>query len=124
MGSVLFTLRDKRDRPLVLGPTHEEVITRLFADHTSSYRDVPVTLYQIQTKFRDEARPRGGLVRVREFTMKDAYSFDLDESGLDASYEAMFEAYGRIFARCGVPTVPVEADSGAIGGKARRSSSS
>ena len=117
MGSVLFTLRDKRDRALVLGPTHEEVITRLFADHTSSYRDVPVTLYQIQTKFRDEARPRGGLVRVREFTMKDAYSFDLDESGLDASYQAMFEAYGRIFARCGVPTVPVEADSGAIGGK-------
>ncbi len=117
MGSVLFTLRDKRDRPLVLGPTHEEVITRLFADHTSSYRDVPVTLYQIQTKFRDEARPRGGLVRVREFTMKDAYSFDLDESGLDDSYRAMFEAYGRIFTRCGVPTVPVEADSGAIGGK-------
>ena len=117
MGSVLFTLRDKRDRALVLGPTHEEVITRLFADHTSSYRDVPVTLYQIQTKFRDEARPRGGLVRVREFTMKDAYSFDLDESGLDDSYQAMFEAYGRIFTRCGVPTVPVEADSGAIGGK-------
>ena len=117
MGSVLFTLRDKRDRKLVLGPTHEEVITRLFTDHTSSYRDVPVTLYQIQTKFRDEARPRGGLVRVREFTMKDAYSFDLDESGLDDSYRAMFEAYGRIFTRCGVPTVPVEADSGAIGGK-------
>ena len=117
MGSVLFTLRDKRDRALVLGPTHEEVITRLFADHSSSYRDVPVTLYQIQTKFRDEARPRGGLVRVREFTMKDAYSFDLDESGLDASYDAMFRAYHRIFARCGVPTVPVEADSGAIGGK-------
>ena len=117
MAGVLFTLRDKRDRPLVLGPTHEEVITRLFADHTSSYRDVPVTLYQIQTKFRDEARPRGGLVRVREFTMKDAYSFDLDEAGLDDSYRAMFEAYGRIFTRCGVPTVAVEADSGAIGGK-------
>ena len=116
-GSVLFRLRDHRDRPLVLAPTHEEVITRLFADHTSSYRDLPVTLYQIQTKFRDEQRPRGGLVRVREFTMKDAYSFDMDESGLDDSYGAMFEAYRRIFARCGVPVVAVEADSGAIGGK-------
>ena len=116
-GPVLFRLRDQRDRTLVLGPTHEEVITRLFADHTSSYRDVPVTLYQIQTKFRDERRPRGGIIRVREFTMKDAYSFDLDEEGLDASYEAMFQAYRRIFARCGIPTVAVEADSGAIGGK-------
>ena len=116
-GRVLFHLQDQRDRMLVLGPTHEEVVTRLFADHTSSYRDLPVTLYQIQTKFRDEARPRGGLVRVREFTMKDAYSFDLDEDGLDASYDAMFEAYRRIFARCGIPTVAVEADSGAIGGK-------
>ena len=116
-GSVLFRLRDHRDRPLVLGPTHEEVITRLFADHTSSYRDLPVTLYQIQTKFRDEQRPRGGLVRVREFTMKDAYSFDMDERGLDDSYDAMFEAYRRIFARCGVPVLAVEADSGAIGGK-------
>lgn len=116
-GGILFRLQDQRDRPLVLAPTHEEVITQLFADHANSYRDMPVTLYQIQTKFRDEARPRGGLVRVREFTMKDAYSFDVDESGLDASYAAMFEAYHRIFARCGVPTVPVHADSGAIGGK-------
>ena len=116
-GPVLFHLNDQRGRGLVLGPTHEEVITRLFADHSSSYRDLPVTLYQIQTKFRDEGRPRGGLVRVREFTMKDAYSFDLDEDGLTDSYEAMFQAYRRIFARCGVPTVPVEADSGAIGGK-------
>ena len=116
-GPVLFHLNDQRGRELVLGPTHEEVITRLFADHSSSYRDLPVTLYQIQTKFRDEGRPRGGLVRVREFTMKDAYSFDADEDGLSASYEAMFQAYRRIFARCGVPTVPVEADSGAIGGK-------
>ena len=82
-----------------------------------SYRDLPVTLYQIQTKFRDEARPRGGLIRVREFTMKDAYSFDADDAGLDVSYNAMFEGYRRIFARCGVPTVPVQADSGAIGGK-------
>ena len=117
MGDVLFQLTDRRGRGLALGPTHEEVITRLFADHAVSYRDLPVTLYQIQTKFRDEARPRGGLVRVREFTMKDAYSFDADDAGLDRSYGAMFEAYRSIFARCGVPTVPVQADSGAIGGK-------
>ena len=117
MGDVLFQLTDRRDRALALGPTHEEVITKLFADHAVSYRDLPVTLYQIQTKFRDEARPRGGLIRVREFTMKDAYSFDADDAGLDVSYNAMFEAYRRIFARCGVPTVPVQADSGAIGGK-------
>ncbi len=120
MGPVLFRLSDQRERPLALGPTHEEVVTQLFATHAQSYRDLPVTLYQVQTKFRDEARPRGGLVRVREFTMKDAYSFDLDEAGLDVSYDAMFEAYRRIFARCGVPTVPVEADSGAIGGKESR----
>ena len=117
MGDVLFQLSDRRERGMALGPTHEEVVTRLFKDHAFSYRDLPVTLYQIQTKFRDEARPRGGLVRVREFTMKDAYSFDADDAGLDASYTAMFEAYRRIFARCGVPTLPVEADSGAIGGK-------
>ncbi len=117
MGDVLFPLVDRRERMLVLGPTHEEVMTSLFRDHARSYRDLPVTLYQIQTKFRDEARPRAGLQRLREFTMKDAYSFDLDEQGLDASYEAMFQAYRRIFARCGVPVVPVEADSGAIGGK-------
>ncbi|MEX2230312.1 MAG: proline--tRNA ligase [Dehalococcoidia bacterium] len=117
MGDVLFQLVDRRERALALGPTHEEVITQLFDRHSSSYRDLPVTLYQIQTKFRDEARPRGGLVRVREFTMKDAYSFDLDDDGLDASYDAMFRAYHRIFARCGVPVVAVEADSGAIGGK-------
>ena len=117
LGSVLFQLADRRERGLALGPTHEEVVTQLFNDHASSYRDLPVTLYQIQRKFRDEARPRGGLVRVREFTMKDAYSFDLDDAGLDVSYEAMFQAYRRIFARCGVPVIPVEADSGAIGGK-------
>ena len=116
-GPVLFHLADQRGRELVLGPTHEEVITGLFAAHAGSWRDLPVTLYQIQTKFRDEARPRGGLVRVREFTMKDAYSFDLDDAGLDASYDAMFAAYRRIFARCGVPAVAAEADSGAIGGK-------
>ena len=116
-GDVLFRLHDQRDRALVLAPTHEEVVTQLFAGHARSYRDLPVTLYQLQTKFRDEARPRGGLVRVREFTMKDAYSFDLDDAGLDVSYDTMFAAYRRIFDRCGVPTIPVEADSGAIGGK-------
>ena len=117
MADVLFQLTDKRERAMVLGPTHEEVMTKLFQDHASSYRDLPVTLYQIQTKLRDETRPRNGLVRVREFTMKDAYSFDVDEEGLDRSYGEMFEAYRRIFARCGIPTVAVEADSGAIGGK-------
>jgi len=120
LGETLFRLTDQRDRALALGATHEEVVTKLVADHARSYRDLPITLYQIQTKFRDEARPRGGLVRVREFTMKDAYSFDLDEAGLDVSYDAMFEAYKRIFARCGVPVIPVEADSGAIGGKDSR----
>jgi prolyl-tRNA synthetase len=117
MGDVLFQLSDRKERRLALGPTHEEVVTRLFKDHAQSYRDLPAILYQIQTKFRDEARPRGGLIRVREFTMKDAYSFDADDAGLDESYRSMFEAYRRIFARCGVPTIPVEADSGAIGGK-------
>ena len=116
-GDTLFHVLDRRERTLVLAPTHEEAVTRLFKDHARSYRDLPVTLYQVQTKFRDEQRPRGGLVRVREFTMKDAYSFDMDEAGLDRSYEAMFRAYRNIFARCGVPTTPVEADSGAIGGK-------
>ncbi len=117
MADVLFQLTDKRERAMVLGPTHEEVITKLFQDHANSYRDLPVTLYQIQTKLRDETRPRNGLVRVREFTMKDAYSFDVDEAGLDQSYGDMFHAYERIFARCGIPTVTVDADSGAIGGK-------
>ena len=117
MADVLFQLTDKRDRSLVLGPTHEEVITKLFQDHANSYRDLPVTLYQIQTKLRDETRPRNGLVRVREFTMKDAYSFDIDENGLDESYDQMFKAYERIFRRLAIPIVAVEADSGAIGGK-------
>ncbi len=117
MADVLFPLTDRRERKLVLGPTHEEVMTKLFRDHARSYRDLPATLYQIQTKFRDEVRPRAGLQRLREFTMKDAYSFDMDEQGLDASYGAMFDAYKRIFERCGVPIVAVEADSGAIGGK-------
>lgn len=117
MGDTLFHLKDRRGRELVLGPTHEEVITGLAAKNIQSYRDLPVTLYQIQTKFRDEPRPRAGLIRVREFIMKDAYSFDVDEAGLDKSYNAMMKAYQNIYARCGLPGMLVEADSGAIGGK-------
>jgi prolyl-tRNA synthetase len=117
---VLFTLYDRRDRKLVLGPTHEEVITQLASRYVQSYRDLPLMMYQIQTKFRDEPRPRGGLIRVREFLMKDAYSFDIDETGLDASYESMIMAYNNIYQRCGLPVILIEADSGAIGGKDSR----
>jgi prolyl-tRNA synthetase len=117
MGAVLFRLHDRREREFALGPTHEEVVSVVVSRTIQSYRDLPVTLYQIQTKFRDEARPRGGLVRLREFTMKDAYSFDPDWETLDRSYDLHFGAYQRIFARAGVPVIPVEADSGAIGGK-------
>ena len=116
-GKGLFTLSDRRERKLVLGPTHEEVITRLVSHNVQSYRDLPLLLYQIQTKFRDEPRPRGGLIRVREFTMKDLYSFDTDEEGLDKSYNRMLQAYKNIYTRCGLPSLTVEADSGAIGGK-------
>jgi prolyl-tRNA synthetase len=117
MGQVLLRLRDRRDRDLVLAPTHEEVVTGLVKSNVNSYRDLPLLLYQIQTKFRDEPRPRAGLVRVREFDMKDAYSFDSSEEGLDVSYRRMVEAYRTIFRRCGLSTLEVEADSGAIGGK-------
>ena len=117
MQDILFKLEDKRGRTMVLGPTHEEVITTLFSKFANSYRDLPRILYQIQTKLRDETRPRGGLIRVREFTMKDAYSFDLDEKGLDVSYNSMIDAYHQIFSSCEIPIVSVEADSGAIGGK-------
>jgi len=117
MGQTLFRLTDRRERGFALGPTHEEVISILASRNIQSYRDLPVTLYQIQTKFRDEARPRGGLIRLREFTMKDAYSFDAGWEALDASYAAAFDAYVRIFERAGVPVIPVAADSGAIGGK-------
>jgi len=102
---------------MVLGPTHEEVIVDLFRRQVQSYRELPQRLYQIQTKFRDEPRPRGGLLRVREFIMKDLYSFDVDWDGLNASYDAMTVAYKNVFDRCGIPTVAVLADSGAIGGK-------
>jgi len=117
MGQTLFRLTDRKERGFALGPTHEEVISVLASRTIQSYRDLPVTLYQIQTKFRDEQRPRGGLIRLREFTMKDAYSFDRDWGGLDQSYQLAFDAYVRIFARAGVPVLPVAADSGAIGGK-------
>ncbi len=117
MGSTLFRLHDRKEREFALGPTHEEVVSFLAGRNIQSYRDLPVTLYQIQTKFRDEPRPRGGLIRLREFTMKDAYSFDTSWEALDTSYDAAFEAYKKIFARAGVPVIPVAADSGAIGGK-------
>jgi prolyl-tRNA synthetase len=116
-GKGLFTLTDRRERRLVLGPTHEEVITELARYNVQSYRDLPLLLYQIQAKFRDEPRPRGGLIRVREFLMKDLYSFDADEEGLNQSYAKMLQAYKNIYDRCGLPSRLVEADSGAIGGK-------
>ncbi|HEX78071.1 MAG TPA: proline--tRNA ligase [Dehalococcoidia bacterium] len=116
-GKTLFTFTDRRDRRLCLGPTHEEVAAGLASRYVQSYRDLPLLLYHIQTKFRDEPRPRGGLLRVREFDMKDLYSFDVDEAGLDVSYKKMLQAYKNVYDRCGLPTVVVEADSGAIGGK-------
>ena len=116
-GKGLFTLSDRRERALVLGPTHEEVITELVRHNVQSYRDLPLLLYQIQTKFRDEPRPRGGLMRVREFGMKDLYSFDANEECLNTTYQKIITAYKRIYERCGLDFVVVEADSGAIGGK-------
>jgi len=98
-GKTLFTLTDRKEHQLALGPTHEEVISDLAHRYVQSYRDLPLLLYQIQTKFRDEPRPRGGLLRVREFTMKDLYSFDVDEAGLDESYEKMAQAYKNIYTR-------------------------
>lgn len=117
MKDVLFHLEGRGDRRYVIGPTHEEVIVDTFKRQVQSYRDMPLMVYQIQTKARDEARPRGGLMRVREFTMKDAYSFDASWDALDTSYNAARDAYIRIFERCGIPAIPVQADSGAIGGK-------
>ena len=117
LGETMFSLKDRRGRPMVLAPTHEEVITSIVRANVQSYRDLPLILYQIQTKFRDEPRPRAGLVRVREFTMKDAYSFDADEESLDRSYRSMERAYRNIYRRCGLPVLVAEADSGAIGGK-------
>jgi prolyl-tRNA synthetase len=116
-GKSLFTLTDRKEHTLALGPTHEEVITDLVHRYVQSYRELPLLLYQIQTKLRDEPRPRGGLLRVREFIMKDLYSFDADEAGLDESYQKMSQSYRDIYARLGLPALMVEADSGAIGGK-------
>ncbi|MFA5275797.1 MAG: aminoacyl--tRNA ligase-related protein, partial [Candidatus Omnitrophota bacterium] len=117
IGEVMFKFQDRRGRNVCLGPTHEEIITELIKNHISSYRQLPLVLYQIQTKFRDEIRPRFGLIRACEFVMKDAYSFDADEAGLDKNYELMFEAYKRIFKRCGLNVLITEADSGVMGGK-------
>ncbi len=115
-GDLLMKLTISGNHHMALGPTHEEVVTDLVRDLIRSYKQLPITLYQIQTKFRDEARPRFGILRTREFLMKDAYSFDADISQLNKSYDAMFEAYHRIFDRCGLPYVVVEAESGPIGG--------
>jgi prolyl-tRNA synthetase len=118
MGKSMFRLRDRGDRTMVLGPTHEEVITDYMLHEISSYRQLPCTVYQIQTKFRDEPRARGGLIRVREFTMKDAYSFHTSKEDLEQYYQKCHKAYERIFARCGVPEViSVKSDSGMMGGK-------
>ena len=115
-GKELLRFHDRHDRDYCLGPTHEEVVTDLVRGEIRSYRQLPVNLYQIQTKFRDEIRPRFGLMRGREFVMKDAYSFDKDEAGADESYKGMYDAYNRIFSRLGLKFKPVEADSGSIGG--------
>ena len=115
-GKELWRVKDRHDRDFCLGPTHEEVITVTFRNDVRSYKQLPMRLYQIQTKFRDERRPRFGLMRGREFIMKDLYSFDLDEAGLEESYKVMYKAYTNVFNRCGLECRPVEADSGAIGG--------
>ena len=115
-GDLLMKLTISGGHQMALGPTHEEVITDIVRDLVRSYKQLPITLYQIQTKFRDEPRPRFGIVRTREFLMKDAYSIDADLGQLNTSYDAMYEAYCRIFDRCGLPYVIVEAESGPIGG--------
>lgn len=116
IGQELFRLKDRKDREFVLAMTHEEVVTDIAKQFLKSYRDLPVMLYQIQTKIRDEARPRAGLLRVREFFMKDGYSFHRDFDDLDAYYPKIYNAYLRIFGRCGLNAVPIEADSGIMGG--------
>ena len=115
-GEEMFKLNDRHGHEYCLGPTHEELVTVLTKMDTSSYKQLPVSLYQIQNKYRDEKRPRFGLMRSREFIMKDAYTFDMDEEGLDRQYHLMYDAYTRIFTRCGLHFRPVVADSGAIGG--------
>src|SRR6476661_3728082 len=117
-GGLMFRLADQHGRKMVLAPTHEEVITEMVGAYVNSYKQLPLSLYQIQTKFRDEERPRFGLLRVREFLMKDAYSFHATAESLNKTYDDMYEAYKRIFTRCGIPFVIVEAESGPIGGSA------
>ncbi len=114
---VFFKVRDRAKKEWILGPTHEEVITTLVAGELSSYRQLPKNFYQIQTKFRDEIRPRFGLMRAKEFIMKDAYSFDVTDEAAQTSYQKMYDAYTRIFQRCGLKAFPVEADTGVMGGK-------
>ena len=120
MGAEMIRLKDRHERDFVLGPTHEEAITDIVRNDIFSYKSLPVNLYQIQTKFRDERRPRFGLMRGREFLMKDAYSFSVDRAGLDKEFDNMQEAYSKIFTRCGLDFRIVDADSGAIGGSGSR----
>ena len=115
MGANMFRLKDRAEHMMAMGPTAEEEVTDLMTNAISSYRQLPVTVYQIQTKFRDETRPRFGLMRSKEFIMKDAYSFDTDAEGADRSYWTMYKAYERIFARCGLKATPVQADGGDMG---------
>ena len=116
LAEVMFRFKDRKGRDLCLGPTHEEEITEIIRRTVFSYKQLPVILYQIQTKFRDEPRPRFGLMRAVEFIMKDAYSFDKDNQGLDKNYQSMFSAYRDIFTECGLDFIDIEADSGAMGG--------
>src|SRR6202042_2507048 len=116
MGDNMFRLKDRFGRDLCLGMTHEEVMTATARGELRSYKQLPQIWYQIQTKFRDEPRPKSGLLRVRQFIMKDSYSFDMDAEGLDVSYKKHYDAYRRIFARCGLEVIPVEAHSGSMGG--------
>uniref|UniRef100_UPI0025D0DB35 proline--tRNA ligase n=1 Tax=uncultured Faecalicoccus sp. TaxID=1971760 RepID=UPI0025D0DB35 len=115
-GSNMFSLKDRYAKPYVLGPTHEELFAVAASMNGKSYKDYPYNLYQIQTKYRDETRPRYGLIRVREFIMKDAYTFDIDEAGLDVAYQKMYDAYCRIFDRLHLDYKIVKADTGAMGG--------
>src|SRR3954465_13107439 len=114
---VFFKVRDRAKKEWILGPTHEEVITTLVAGEINSYRQLPKNFYQIQTKFRDEIRPRFGLMRAKEFIMKDAYTFDATDESANASYQKMYDAYARIFERCGLNAIAVDADTGVMGGK-------
>ena len=118
MGPEMFRLNDRNDRSYCMGPTHEEVFTDIIRQEINSYKQLPLNLYQIQAKYRDERRPRFGVMRTKTFTMKDAYTFDIDQEGLDKSYQDMFEAYTNIFRRCELENSPVQADSGAMGGSA------